>query len=214
MDLSVFFEPISEELRQLREQLSLSSWGRQIQIYDQEFPAWEYSDILLIGCREHRGSNRPSIASAAQAVRKRLYELSLPMKEQKVADLGNFQDKSSPEAYYEMMGYVLGQIAEAGKTVVLIGGSQDLTLGQFMSLDEKGLDIEYVNVDSRLDFESSDLSVNHLSYNHYLLKSFEKDLFQYTNPGSSILLPFLRIINENWASIPTAWFGTATYMPT
>lgn len=183
MDLSVFFEPVSVEISQLRERLPATSWGKNLPCYDSIFPAWEYADLVLIGCKESRGSDREGMAEAAQAVRNRLYALSMPDEAVTVVDLGNLKAKESPEKYYESLGYVLQQLNQMGKIAILIGGSQDLTIGQFQAYDGLETPIQYVQIDSRLDVEDASLSLNHLSYNHYLLEQYQQQIFQYTNLG-------------------------------
>ncbi|MEL6589985.1 MAG: formimidoylglutamase [Bacteroidota bacterium] len=183
MDLSVFFAPIEEANSQLREHLSASSWGRNIQVYDPEFPDWRYSDLILIGCLEARGSQYPELAEAAGVIRNRLYQLSVADEAMKVADLGNLKAKDSPEAYYEMMAYVLDQLFREGKTVILLGGSQDLTYGQYLAYEKLGEAIEYVQIDSRFDLESAALSVHHRSYNDQIFEQQNGWLHAYTNLG-------------------------------
>ncbi|MEL7532777.1 MAG: formimidoylglutamase [Bacteroidota bacterium] len=167
----------------MREHLNASSWGRNMQINDAEFPDWHYADLVLIGCKETRGSRFPGLSEAAAAIRKRLYALSPPDEEMKIADLGNFKAKDSPEGYYEMMAYVLEQLFNAGKIVILLGGSQDLTYGQFLGYENLNEAIEYVHIDARFDLEDSDLALHHRSFNHQIFKQPESWLFDYTNLG-------------------------------
>ncbi|MDX2246974.1 MAG: formimidoylglutamase [Bacteroidia bacterium] len=158
-------------------------WGRDIQTFESVFPDWENADILLVGCMEERGSAIKGLSGGADAVRKCIYELSLPAESAKVVDLGNFKPKETPEAYAEMLAYVLGQMVQKGKTVLILGGSQEIVYGQFMAYEDLGRPIEYVHLDARFDVEDSDIVFNNHSYNHKIFLYKPNYLFSYTNLG-------------------------------
>lgn len=183
MDLSVFFQPVENYLVSFVKNLPHDRWGKHIYAYGAHFPDWQQADILIIGSTEERGAPENGLAEGPDAVREKIYQLSLPVEEAKVADLGNLKPKESPEAYYEVLGYVLGHLIQAEKSVIILGGSQDIAYGQYMAYEEAGKHIEYVCVDGRFDVEDADIQLNNRSYNHKIFSHKPDYLFNFTNLG-------------------------------
>ena len=150
MDLSVFFQAVDESLDTFILSLQPDKLGRHIQLFRKQFPDWEAAEIVLIGSEEYRGSSF-AMHGAADLIRKQLYAMSLPVEEARVVDLGNLKPRETPEAYYEMLAYVIHTLIRSNKRVIILGGSQDITYGQYMAYEELNREIEYVHIDSRFD---------------------------------------------------------------
>lgn len=184
MDLSAFFEPISATtLASLSDRLP-GTWGKAMARYEIQFPDWQKADIVLIGCRESRGAQgSEGMGKAAAAVRAQLYSLSLPVEEAKIVDLGDLKGKETPEGFYEALAYVSEQLIRAGKTVLIIGGSQDISYGQYLAYEAMGKEIEYVQIDPRFDMLDADIVMDNQSYNHRIFLHKPNYLFNFTNLG-------------------------------
>lgn len=178
MDLSVFFT--ASTLVKTRLDYSPEKIGGIIR----ESAFWEEADIVLLGSNENRGSEEHiDLSGAAEAIRGKLYELSLPFEDLKVADLGNLKQKDSQEAYYEMFAYVLKTLLEAGKRVLVLGGDQSIAYGQYLAYEDMEKDIEYVHIDSRFNLADSDIQLNNRSFNHKIFLHKPNFLFNYSNLG-------------------------------
>lgn len=182
MDLSVFFQSLNEELVELLAQIPSESLGKQLQAFTAQFPHWQEADIVLIGCEETRTGSK-GLMDAANAIRKKLYTLSVPFEKLKIADLGNLKPKDSIEAYNEVLAYVMNQLFQSGKPVLLLGGSQHIAYGQYMAYEELNEDIEYVQIDSRFDMDDPDTSKPSESYNRNIFLHQPNYLFNFTNLG-------------------------------
>ncbi|MCB0843776.1 MAG: arginase family protein [Bacteroidetes bacterium] len=153
-------------------------------LFSQDHPDWKGADILLIGCPDQpEGNPKGSSFKGVDKIRDQLYQLSIPGKSSRVMDMGNLKPKTSSEAFYEMMAYVLGVIFEEGKTVILLGGSQDMVYGQYMAYENLEKSIEYVHIDSRFDAADSDITLDRYSFNHKIFVHQPNYLFNYTNLG-------------------------------
>jgi formiminoglutamase len=184
MDLSVFFQKPGRTVLKKKRELSPDKWGSHIYLFSQESPQWQEADILLVACPDKpEGNAKGSSFKEADKIRTQLHQLSLPGGSPRVMDMGNLKPKSSPEAFYEMMAYVLGVIFKAGKTVVLIGGTQDMVYGQYMAYEELEKSIEYVHIDSKFDAADSDITLDRHSFNHKIFVHQPNYLFNYTNLG-------------------------------
>lgn len=179
MDLSAFFAPVTD----VPSPVAAGDWATSVPRYDTTFPDWQAADIVLIGCREARGSAEPALAEAANAIRSQLARFSRPHERAKIADLGDLRPRESLEAYYELVAYVLGQLFEAGKTVILLGGSQDLTFGAYLGAEGLAQPLEYVHIDGRFDLESGEQGLAEQAYNRRIFLHQPSHLFSYTNLG-------------------------------
>ncbi len=166
MDLSAFFDPIAPDLD---EALQQGEWGQYAALYRDRFPDWEGADLLLLACGESRGGGETASNAAATAIRRQLYPMARPNGAFRLADLGTLKERDTPEGAYEALAYVLAQCIRAGKTVLLMGGSQDLTMGQYMAYEDLHRPIQYVHIDSRLDLADDQLRLDHRSYNRRIL---------------------------------------------
>ena len=183
MDLSAFFEPVQEPEEMAAGRVP-ANWGRSIARHNGRFPDWQDADIVLVGCREERGSTEVKhTGQIAAAVRRQLYALSLPAENPKVADLGDLKPKERAESYYETLAYVCGQLIQANKVVVLLGGGQDLAYAQFLAYEGLNRDIEYVQVDARFDMLDSEIVMDDQSYNHRIFLHKPSFLFNFANLG-------------------------------
>ncbi len=181
MDLSIFFEALDKSLT---EQLTENHLGTHLAYFGTHFPNWQEADLVIIGSRECRAaSSGTAMEGAADAARIHLYQLNLPDEQAQIADLGNLKPKDTPTAYYEMMAYVLNVLIQAEKTVIIIGGTQDIAFGQYLAFEEMERTVDYVHVDGHLDMEDSEFVLNQHSFNHKIFLHKPNYLDHFTNLG-------------------------------
>ncbi|RMG54733.1 MAG: hypothetical protein D6722_28690 [Bacteroidetes bacterium] len=180
MDLSAFFSPITVPIPP---DPVADSWAAGVPRYESSFPDWQIADLVLIGCREARGGAESGLEESAAAIRAQLYRFSLPQARARIVDLGDLRERDDREAYYEAMAYVLHTLFEAGKTVILLGGSQDLTFGAYLAAEGLQQHLEYVHIDSRFDLEASERPQSEHSFNRRIFLHEPGYLFNYTNLG-------------------------------
>src|ERR1700733_12257648 len=105
--------------------------GNEISVYHEKFPDLSGSDMILIGCGEERGTGNNRINySAPDAIRKQFYPLFYWHDGVRLADIGNIKPGAVLNDTYAALKMVLAELTEMGKTVVVLGGSHDLTLAQ------------------------------------------------------------------------------------
>ena len=126
--------------------------GKSIKVYEDEFPDLEEADVVLIGCGEERGSTAGRFDTAApNAVRHQFYSLYYWHNDVRLADAGNVQNGATLNDTYAALKTVVGELIGAGKTVIIIGGSHDLTLSQYDAYKIHGRIIEVTGVDALID---------------------------------------------------------------
>jgi formiminoglutamase len=154
-DLQDFLEPINQHALNEDEGYNDGQLARYIMGYYTELPALEEADIVLVGIGERRGQDIMATPSQApNLIRKYLYQLHYWHKDVKVADMGNVKIGATLQDSYAAIKTVLAELLRLGKTVVLLGGSHDLTLAQYMAYKDLGQFIEATCIDARIDLRS------------------------------------------------------------
>lgn len=184
MDISYFFSPLTDEHLHMIREFKPGCLGNSASINGGPFPDWEHCDLIIFGCDEDRGSTgMKGAALATGPIRRYLYKLVNPSSKLRIADLGNLKKKEKIFDYYTALAHVVSVLVEAGKTVIIIGGSNDIAFGQYMGYEKFKKDVEYVSVDSRLDMDNSDFGTNNHSHNHKIFLHSPNYLYHFSNLG-------------------------------
>jgi len=126
--------------------------GKHILAWQEEFPDLAEADVVLVGCGEERGSGTGRFDPAGpDAIRHQFYSLYFWHKNVRLADLGNIRNGATLQDTYAALKTVVSELVEAGKTVVIIGGSHDLTLAQYEAYRHLRRTIEVTGVDSLIN---------------------------------------------------------------
>jgi arginase family enzyme len=160
--------------------------GKSIDLYEDVFPDVDEADVIMIGCDEQRGSGQSNEKGAADVIRKQFYKLYHWHQDVKVVDLGNIRTGNNLSDTYAALKVTTTELLEIGKTVVILGGSHDLTLAQYYSYADRQKVIDAAGVDAiiNIDISSSIRSDNFLMemltaepnylrhYNHIAFQSY------------------------------------------
>ena len=126
--------------------------GRIVAVYEDEFPELDEVQLVLLGCGEQRGAGIIGPEShAADRVRREFYQLYYWHTDVRIADIGNIRAGSSFNDSYAALKMIVRELTNEGKTVIILGGSHDLTLGQYQAYADKRRLIEACNIDAMID---------------------------------------------------------------
>ncbi|ULQ56137.1 formimidoylglutamase [Flavihumibacter rivuli] len=152
--LTDFLEPLS--LAQLSEDegFKAGQMGRHIMVYEEEFPDLSDIDLVLVGCGEERGMGmgRP-FSAAPDVIRQAFYKLFYWHSDVKLADIGNIRAGESLSDTYAALKMVIKDLTDAGKIVLILGGSHDLTLSQYHAYADRKQVIEAACVDALINLD-------------------------------------------------------------
>lgn len=180
MNFAIFFDPVSEVV--FPESLSANIWKSNIRIFYESFPDLEDREIAIFGVKEQRGTiSNQGVAESPDAVRRSLYRLKKGTGSYKIADLGNLRLGETYQDTIMRLKEVCHGLMELNIIPVIIGGSQDLDLGQFLAYESTEKAINVLNIDSCLDMESG--SVPSKSHIESMLTREENYLFHYSHLG-------------------------------
>jgi arginase family enzyme len=140
-------------------------FAKNIAIYEQEIPDISDSDIVFVGVTENRGAGIfEKTASAPNAIRRQLYQLHYWHNEVRIADIGNIKAGASLNDSYAAIKTVLATLLRMNKTIIILGGSHDITLAQYFAYVELKKIIEATCIDANINLrgESPERSENFL----------------------------------------------------
>ena len=186
-NLSEFLEPVNLHEISFDEAYKDGQLGSTIELYNENFPDIDDADIVIVGCGEQRGSGLiHGQSKAPDVIRRNFYQLYYWHKDVRIADIGNIKNGSLYTDSYAALRTVVQEILDAGKTVIILGGSHDLTLSQYQAYADNKKIIEAACVDALIDlnldspFKHENFLMEMLTgepnfirhYNHIALQSF------------------------------------------
>src|SRR4051812_13822358 len=128
--------------------------GKLVIVNNESLPELDAADVVLVGCDEERGQNIAAIESgSANAIRKEFYKLYYWHDETRLADIGNVRKGASLNDTYAALKTVVGELISLGKTVIILGGSHDLTLAQYQTYSSHKRIVEAVCVDALINLD-------------------------------------------------------------
>ena len=141
--------------------------GKHIAIYENEIPDITNADIVFVGINETRGAGIfDNNQHAADAIRKQLYQLHYWHTDVIMADMGNVKIGATLKDSYAALQTVLAELLRMKKTVVILGGSHDVTLAQYAAYKELQQIIEATCIDAHINLKGE----NPLRSENFLLE--------------------------------------------
>lgn len=179
-DFSIFLTPVSEKNKELFQQIP-KSIGTKVDFYSGQDLNKKYK-VALLGVKESRGSEVFSVKDSPDSVREQFYKL-FPGSSLSLIDLGNIEQGETQADTLFALSEVLCYLIKKNIIPVLIGGSQELTLGMYKAFEKLELIINLTTIDRKIDFRA----INETTTDSYLkdiLLAKPNYLFNYANLGS------------------------------
>lgn len=180
MDIRHYFNPVDFTQHYEKGRLTWKqSLGSQIENGTQSFDPdsnWK-PDLVLLGATYNSDEKEGSCTTAPDNVRERLYQLSRLSSKLRIVDLGNIIPSESLKANYKALRDIVDYLHELSIVVVVIGGSQDLSIGiaeAFKSLDY----FSYTAVDPYPDVKKRNEPLDATNYLSRIFSS-QPSLFQF-----------------------------------
>lgn len=180
MNLALFFDPVPEEVFAVNPHPA--SWQPNIRIFRETFPSLKEMDIAILGVTDERGTTTNiGVWKAANAIRKTLYGLKKGNGAYRICDLGNLRSGESLEDTWQRTAEVCETLMQHNIIPVILGSSQDITLGQFMAYEHLDKPITLLNIDPALDIYPENGESE--GYLNRIFTSEKTCLFQYCHLG-------------------------------
>jgi formiminoglutamase len=152
LNISDFLLPVNLGELSHEEGYKEGQLGNSIGVFENEFPDLDDVQIVLVGCGEQRGSGLiHGQSESPDLVRRHFYSLYYWHQDIKIADIGNIRTGSLFTDSYAALKTVVQELINDGKTVIILGGSHDLTLSQYQAYADNKKAIEASCVDALID---------------------------------------------------------------
>ncbi|HSW67172.1 MAG TPA: formimidoylglutamase, partial [Bacteroidales bacterium] len=154
--------------------------------YEKEKPLPDLNsyDIAIIGVEEDRYSHNNSGSAYAPArVREYFYSLYAGPIRPRIADLGNVKQGHAVSDTQFAVQEIVSDLVENNKSVIVIGGSQDLTYGIYRAFAKLNQVINIVAIDRKIDIDLYDTSIQSESYLKEMISQQPNYLFNFSNIG-------------------------------
>jgi formiminoglutamase len=125
--------------------------GKSIAIYHETEPEWQQADLIITGWHEERGKGVAAVNHHTDAIRRQLYRLFNWHESISIADIGNIRTGATLKDSHAALQAVVAECVQAGKTVIVLGGSHDGTLAQYEALGRYYRHIEATCIDAKID---------------------------------------------------------------
>ncbi|RYF88455.1 MAG: arginase, partial [Chitinophagaceae bacterium] len=154
MYITDFLEAVNTGMISDDEGYKDGQFGKNILIFENSMPDLTDTDMVIVGCPEYRGheAGKKNI-SGPDAIRRELYAMYYWHPEIRIADIGNIKSGAALSDTYAALKAVVSECIDAGKVVIIIGGSHDLTLAQYNAYADKKVIIDAVCVDALIDID-------------------------------------------------------------
>ncbi len=154
LNIADFLDPIDINSLSQDEGFREGQLGKIMDIYGEEFPELDEAQIVIMGCGEQRGSGLiHGQSEAPDIIRRYLYRLFYWHQDIKIADVGNVKTGALYTDSYAALKTVVRELINDGKTVIILGGSHDLTLSQYDAYAENKKIIEASCIDALIDLD-------------------------------------------------------------
>lgn len=153
-DLHEYLEPVNVAALDNDRSYNDKQFAKNIKIFETKLPVLDNIDIVILGVNEFRGQGLVANINSANTIRKQFYRLHGWHNDIKIADVGNIKCGSSIADSYAAIKIVLMELLQLNKTVILLGGSHDNTLGQYYAYKDLSRIIEATVIDATIDLMS------------------------------------------------------------
>ena len=142
--------------------------GKNIIVATKENPDIDDAQVVIIGCGEFRNQYPNSeYSNGPDAIREAFYQSYYWHKSINIADLGNIVQGATASDTYAALQTVLRELRDLGKEVIILGGSHDITLQQYLVYKDRKEIIDMTVLDMLADVESN----SNLKYENHLLEA-------------------------------------------
>jgi formiminoglutamase len=177
MDLKLYFNPVDESLTD--KGFSSDSLIQSVYINEEKLPDLSESKIAIIGLTETKGSSGMN-ETGVKFIREKLYGLKRGEGECYIVDLGNLRNGPDSEETYKRIQSVCHYLMSNDILPVLIGGTHDLDIGQYLAYQSEEKMVSILNIDARFDLEDKEGADANESHIHKIFTHEPNYLFNYS----------------------------------
>lgn len=180
MDLSAYFQPVNIDSLHQDDGDFYMNIGSVASIYMHEgdFPSIENASLCIVGINADDEDT-----DDADEVRRFFYPLAKPMEDMHIVDLGNLVPGDTPENTRFAITEVLYKLLDKNITVIILGGSQDISFSNYKAYEVLGRVVNISSIDSRFDLGSDTKPLSASNWLSHIVAQQPNFLFNFSNIG-------------------------------
>jgi len=188
MELSTYFQPVDLKKIDVRDNENFANIGRVMRVYRQEgaFPDLDGVTLAFVGISDNATAGNKGDAAFAEGpdeIRRYLYRLSLPSENFDAVDLGNLISGATGEDTMFAISEVLYKLLERNITVVILGGGQHITFGNYKAYEVLGRVVNIASIDALLDIGNERRPLSDDNWISHIVTQMPNYLFNFANIG-------------------------------
>lgn len=184
MDISLFLKP-SRWHEVAESEMPSSSLFHDVVFYrgEDDFD-WSRIRLAFFNVAEDRNAhNNQGCADSGNVLRDQLYYLTKWDAPSGWVDLGEVEAGETVEDTYFAVRSICEELIKSQIIPVILGGSQDITYGNYLAYEKMEQTINLVTIDARLDFATSHEDQSSKGYLNRIVLHRPNYLFNYSNLG-------------------------------
>ncbi|MFK7900018.1 MAG: arginase family protein [Cyclobacteriaceae bacterium] len=146
MKINFFFTPLPSDMEQYVESSTIS-----LSLYTEQAPNWKDADIVLMSIPDYRELKEGEYTDDLNVIRRHFYSLNTPWKGKKIVDLGDLKPGPSKEDTYLRIKEVVSHLLQENCIPIILGGSHDLSYGQYLAYVENEQLVHMANASPTID---------------------------------------------------------------
>lgn len=160
MNLDIYFQPLDPGLYKGK------MLGSYTSFHDAEgFPEIEGADIAIIGVQDSRGAkDGGNYDEGPDKIRRALYTLYHHQRDIRLIDLGNIKAGASQNDTYHAVSDVVRELHKKNVFTIILGGSQDITYGNYLAYEKLEQTVNLAVIDDRIDMTEQEGDLNNRNF--------------------------------------------------
>jgi arginase family enzyme len=196
MNLLDFLSPVSLEKPENPFVSDDNAFAKNITVHTPDFELKDLSsyDIVIIGVPEDRNSYNKGASLAPDKIRAQLYQLFKISEKVNILDLGNLIQGNTFNDTYSALKEVLQILQSNNLVTIIIGGTQELTIPVFQTLEKVRPNLNLTSIDRTIDIAKD--SINNSSETYLSELIFKKrSLFKFCSLAYQLHLTSTENVN-------------------
>ncbi|MEN8118728.1 MAG: formimidoylglutamase [Bacteroidota bacterium] len=185
MDISAYFDHIEIEKLDISQEVKSNKYALyhiDKNLENNHLKNINKYKIAIFGVPEERNTKNKGTALAPDIIREKLYHLNLP-ESASIIDLGNLKPGKTLKDTYVAVGDIVAELISVSIIPLIIGGSQDLTYGNFLAYHQLNKEVNLVSIDPKFDIGYLTDHFDSSSFIGQIMALNSENIFNYTNLG-------------------------------
>jgi len=188
--LEEILEPINTKQFLVNHKFEHHQMFHQLKIHQQNnFPDLSEIKIAIVGITEDRNALYDLFPKQGlQKIREAFYGLYNHTTNIKIADLGNLKLGENAYQSYQALSIIVQELIQKEIIPVIIGGTQDLTQGQFLGYLTQNKLVNIAVIDEKIDLFDTNEKIDNTSYLYEMLNNQAQRLYNVSVLGYQLHL--------------------------